>query len=121
MRNTQVTEKKETGFNFDHWSELAQSDPDAFESMRSEKLAACIAKAPGNQQHRLRCLQWRIDVIRKQAKTPLSACIKISNMMWDTLHRLGDTYQNLYNNPQQPTFAHQERATVLSFPPKKND
>ena len=120
MRNSQSTEKKETGFNFDRWSELAQSDPEAFENMRNEKLAECIARAPGNQQHRLRCLQWRIDMIRKQAKTPLSACIKISNMMWDTLHLLGDTYQQLHKKPQQPVLAYQKQATVLPFRQRKN-
>ncbi|MDH5571460.1 MAG: DUF3135 domain-containing protein [Gammaproteobacteria bacterium] len=119
MRNTQLTEKNEIGFNFDQWSELALNDPEAFETMRSEKVAAVIASAPDSQQHRLRCLQWRIDMIRKQAKTPLSACIKISNMMWDTLHQLGDTYQQLHKNPDQPVLVYQKQATMLAFVPRK--
>ncbi|BAN35732.1 hypothetical protein SCD_n01921 [Sulfuricella denitrificans skB26] len=35
---------------------------------------------------RLRALQWRIDMARSKASNPLSACIRLYNMMWETLN-----------------------------------
>ena len=119
MRNTQLTEKQKNDFDFDYWLELAQSSPDGFETMRSEYIEAFIVQAPESMQHRLRCLQWRIDMAREQAKTPLAACIKISGMMWDTLHQLRETSLRLHDSPQQAVPARQ-KATILSFTPRKN-
>ena len=71
--------------DFDSWSELAQYDPQAFESRRTELIDQTIQRMPVNRQHRMRCLQWKIDQVRAQASNPLSACIKLSEMMWDSL------------------------------------
>lgn len=83
--------------DFDHWSELAKSDPDSFEQLRNRTLQACINRSSSDHQERLRCLQWRIDQIRSQSGSPLAACVKISGIMWDTFNRLG----NLYNQVEQ--------------------
>lgn len=71
--------------NFDEWSELASSDPDSFESRRQTMLDDFFEQIPAERQHRLRGLQFRIDMERRKAKTPLAACIRISNMMWDSV------------------------------------
>ena len=34
-------------------------------------------------QVRLEALQWKVDQVRARAGTPLMACIRISEMMWD--------------------------------------
>lgn len=100
--------------DFDFWLQLAQSDPERFESLRSETLERHIQRAADSQQNRLRCLQWRIDRIRDRAKTPMAACISISDMMWDTFNHLASGYN-------QPDLLRQEQnntlpsATIIKF------
>jgi hypothetical protein len=84
-----VQRKADSQIDFDDWSELAARDPDAFERRRAAVLEEFIQQAPENRQQRLRRLQWRIDRTRELAPTPLAACVKISQMMWDSL--LGDS------------------------------
>jgi len=69
-------------FPFDFWAKLAQEDPDAFEKARKLMLDSLIEAAPARAQPRLKGLQWQIERIRSKAATPLSACLKISDMMW---------------------------------------
>ena len=71
--------------DFDDWMELGRSDPTAFEERRRYVTEELIAQAPQHVQPRLRALQWRIDVERARASNPLSACIRLYNMMWKTL------------------------------------
>ena len=74
--------------DFDHWSTLARSDPEAFEALRTRVIDEAINRAPERSQARLRCLQWKLDQIRDTAASPLSACVLMSRMMWDSV--LGD-------------------------------
>lgn len=46
-----------------------------------------IAACPKNQR-RLAGLQFRIDMERKLAHTPLKACLRVSGMMWDSFLEL---------------------------------
>jgi hypothetical protein len=71
--------------DFDTWSELAQSDPEAFEARRAEIIEQMIQRMPAHKRHHMRCLQWKIDQVRAHASKPLSACIKLSEMMWESL------------------------------------
>lgn len=71
--------------DFDAWSSLAHSDPNAFEALRAQFIDEFIRRAPPQRQQRLRCLQWRIDQIRRTSRTPLAACLRLSSMMWDTV------------------------------------
>ncbi len=78
---------KKVEFNthdFDAMSQIAKNNPDEFERMRQEAIDSFIKSAPVERRQRLRCLQWRIDQERRNC-SPLSACIKISKMMWDHL------------------------------------
>lgn len=105
--------------DFDYWLQLAQDDPERFESLRSATLESHISKAPEAQQNRLRCLQWRIDRMRENAKTPMAACINISNLMWDSAQHLVLSCQHLqqvYNGQN----SHLPKATVLKFVPRPN-
>jgi len=70
------------GFDFDEWTALAQFDPEAFEVRRKRMIETAIAQAPRHMQPRLHALQWRIDMERARASNALSACIRLSNMMW---------------------------------------
>ena len=53
-----------------------------------------INSVPEDKQHRLRCLQWKIDRVREKMPTPLAACVAISDMMWDSLDKLNQLYHD---------------------------
>ncbi len=115
--------EKPNNIDFDRWSEIARTDPETFEAMRTEIINNCIDNAPQDRQQRLRGLQWQIDCLRAQSSNPLSACIKISQMMWDTLQQLGDVSRNLASpepGSEQGRCANKPaEATILSFAPLK--
>jgi hypothetical protein len=91
------TPKYSQKFDFDMWSELSKKDPEAFEAMRNQLVQDFIGNAPESKQHRLRCLQWKVDKVRERQKTPLAACVAISDMMWDSLERLNQLYYDYEN------------------------
>ena len=105
--------------DFDYWLQLAQDDPEGFESLRSATLESHINRASDAQQTRLRCLQWRIDRIRDNAKTPMAACISISDLMWDTFHHLATGYKHL-EHLRRGRLEQLPSATVLEFAPRSN-
>jgi len=69
--------------DFEQWSELASSDPEAFEDQRKALIDMVISRAPERRQQRLRGLQWRVDQVRNRSSNPLAACISLSDMMWE--------------------------------------
>ena len=93
MGNTQKKQK----FKFEEWSELSQKDPQAFEELRKKTINEFIDGVAVERQHRLRCLQWKIDRVREKNSTPLAACVAISDMMWDSLERLHKIYYDYEN------------------------
>lgn len=58
-------------------------------------IEAFICSVPEERQPRLRGLQWRIDQIRRTARTPLASCIRISRMMWDSVLGEGGLHETL--------------------------
>lgn len=72
-------------FDFDEWVELASTDQDSFEQRRNAMIEDLITQAKEPIRRRLRGLQFRIDLERHRARTPMQACLKISSMMWDSL------------------------------------
>lgn len=80
-----MTRDTDGEFPFDFWAKLAQQDPGAFEEARRLMVESLIESAPARVQPRLKGLQWQIDHVRRRAPTPLSACLKISNMMWNNV------------------------------------
>jgi hypothetical protein len=73
-----------TCFDFNEWKMLAKSDPEAFEKRRSIVIDELIAKCVFN--HRLQCLQWRIDMERRKYHHPLVSCMQLFNMMFNYMH-----------------------------------
>lgn len=88
-------------FNFDEWVRLAQEDPDAYENMRKEMIEQVIENTSPEIKRRMQGLQWQIDQIRTTAANPMASCLKISQMMWDSV--LGDNgllqHMEKLNNP----------------------
>lgn len=81
--------------DFDEWMDLAKNNPDEFEAKRLRKIEAFLSKVPEEKLQRLRGLQWQIDQTRKLAHTPMASCIAISNMMWESAHRLKEHHYEL--------------------------
>jgi hypothetical protein len=70
--------------DFDSMTAIAKDDPVEFERLRQLAIDEFIESAPPERRERLRGLQWRIDQERRN-RTPLSACLRISKMMWEHL------------------------------------
>lgn len=106
-------------FDFDEWKDLASIDPDAFERRRQAVIDEFLSSVPESRQRRLRGLQFRIDMERRRARTPMGACIRISQMMWDSLvgpQGLAPTIQMLTQPQRIPDkVASKRNARVLSF------
>jgi hypothetical protein len=95
-------------FDFDEWSRLAKDDPSAFEERRIALIEAYLRQFPQPGQRRLRGLQFRIDMVRRRARTPMGACLKISSMMWESLlgrHGLKTALDALLGYPSQSVLA----------------
>ncbi|MGB5261718.1 MAG: DUF3135 domain-containing protein [Gammaproteobacteria bacterium] len=73
------------GFDFDKWAKLAHTDPLAFELERKNILEAVISEAPARNQAQLRRIQWKLDRIRDITPTPLAACVRMQEMMWESV------------------------------------
>jgi len=72
-------------FDFDEWAALARSNPTEFEARRQALLNEYLRQFADADQRRLRGLQFRIDMERRRARTPLAGCIRLSSMMWDSV------------------------------------
>ncbi|MES9833534.1 MAG: DUF3135 domain-containing protein [Candidatus Thiodiazotropha sp. DIVDIV] len=70
--------------DFDHLLQLAERDPVKFEDLRQNAIDTYIATLPNERQIQMRRLQWRIDQERRN-RSPLSACMRISGLMWDNM------------------------------------
>ena len=75
-------------FNFDEWAALARNDPAQFEDRRRHTVLRVINLS--NNARRMEGMQCRIDLERRRARTPMGATIRISSMMWDSVHELKD-------------------------------
>ena len=105
---------------FDDWAELAQSDPEGFEARRQQAIDALIARMPEHKQQRMRCLQWKIDQVRDRAGSPMAACIKLSEMMWDSLTGPGGLKEAL-DRMSNENAAPLPNADILTFEAHRPD
>ncbi len=76
----------DSAYSFEFWAGLAAQDPASFEQARCQLIERLIASASDAAKPRLRGLQWQVDRLR-EVHSPLSACVRISGMMWE--HLLG--------------------------------
>ena len=107
--------------DFDTLTRLARDDPQAFESLRHDMVEDFIEHAPANRQARLRGLQFRVDAVRRLAKSDLGAAVKIYEMMWHSFRQLANEWDNLrLPVDRRPTSgnAPARDAKVLPMPPR---
>jgi len=99
-------------FNFEDLAGLALKDPAKFEALRTKLCNDLINSAPKRLHRRLNGLQFTIDMERQKAKTPLAACIKLSQMMHESLAQL----QQALSNPEEyMRNKRREEAKVIQF------
>jgi hypothetical protein len=69
--------------------DMARNDPEGLETLRRSLTNAVIAGASSDTtKRRLEGLQFRVDLERRRAGTPLAAAIRISEMMCRSLASL---------------------------------
>ncbi|NOX49564.1 MAG: DUF3135 domain-containing protein [Gammaproteobacteria bacterium] len=74
---------------FDVLVDLARNDPDRLETLRQNLTKHIINSADTDEKRkRLAGLQFRVDLERQRARTPLAATIKLSEMMCLSLAEL---------------------------------
>ncbi len=72
-------------FDFDEWAKLARDNPEAYEDKRRKMLEEVIKSTSPEIKRRMQGLQWKIDQIRSTSANPMASCLKISQMMWDSV------------------------------------
>ena len=91
---------------------MAEEDPERLELLRRSMMAALIDSAPNEQiKKRLRGLRFKIDLERERAKTPMAACITLSEMMHESLAELHRALVDPNARAQKV-----EKADVVEFP-----
>jgi len=73
-------------FIFEEWEKLARLDKEAFEQQRKNYIQKYIDEIPESYRQRIVRIQWRLDMERKIAKSPLDSCINMFNQMWESLY-----------------------------------
>ncbi|MEE8079348.1 MAG: DUF3135 domain-containing protein [Pseudomonadales bacterium] len=72
--------------SFEVLVDMARNDPNGLETLRQSLTEAVIAAASSDStRRRLKGLQFRVDLERQRARTPLAAAIRISEMMCRSL------------------------------------
>ena len=93
--------------------DLARNDPEQLERLRKRLTESVIATAGcDDRKRRLEGLQFRVDMERRRAATPLAATIKISEMMAQSL---ADLHRSLVTPIEQQVAA---RASVAAGAPE---
>lgn len=110
--------------DFDELVKLAEENPEELENLRQRLCDELIQSAPQEYRRRLRGIQFQIDMERQKAKSPMAACLKISEMMHDSFSQLRDALNEVQEirssngniRKQSSVKAVQPAAKVLSFP-----
>lgn len=101
--------------DFDDWSSLARRDPKGFEARRRAVLNSFIKAQPLERRQRLHCLQWRVDRVREGSSTPLLACQRLSQLMWDAFAGPAGLMRTLAGAP------HRARRSAKILPFRRSD
>lgn len=104
------------GFDFDSWASLAANDPQAFEEKRVIAIQSAIDAAPARSRERLERLQWKLDRIRETSATPLAACVRMQELMWESLIGPEGLVERLNQLPEEEPGLQRNTARVLVFP-----
>lgn len=81
-----------------HW---ALAEPQRLDALLHQQIETLIAQVGPEQQRRLRGLQFRIDCQRRLARNNMDSCIRIANMM----HESVNTMRQHFNHLQDDSFS----------------
>lgn len=95
---------------YDELARLAHDDPEGYEAARQRIIDDYLDTLPEARQARLRGLQFRIECVRRLAKSPLGSTIRIYELMWKSFLIMNDNWQEL---------AHPEAAPPVAPPPRQ--
>jgi hypothetical protein len=97
--------------------DMARNDPEGLETLRRSLTNAVIATASSEaQRRRLQGLQFRVDVERRRAATPLAATIRISEMMCRSLADLHASFVSPMEDTKGPGSETRAVDNVVPFP-----
>lgn len=85
--------------SFDEMKAMAAERPEELENLRKRMTDQILSDAPAERRRRLEGIVFKIDAERRRSKNPLQACIRISQMMMDSVTDLRDAVNNLGVNP----------------------
>jgi phage FluMu protein gp41 len=105
-------------FNFDEWAQLAARDTAAFEQKRAATLRQAIAESACSERERRRLdgLQFKVDMVRRKHKTPLGACIALSEMLMQQVSQLACLDINTLQSEIKDMADSKSTHNVIPFP-----
>ena len=74
--------------SFDELLKLAKQSPEELEQLKRKLINEVIDSAGDSLKNRLKGLQFNIDMEIRRSKTPMASCMKISQMMHESIGRL---------------------------------
>ncbi len=104
--------------SFDVLLDIAQHDPQRLEQLRAQLTNSQINSAPKELRARLRGLQFQIDIKRELAKTPLAACIQLSQMMQQSFEEMRYALNAPSKNLIFAEYPDHQSADIIPFPKK---
>lgn len=101
---------------FDVLVDMARNDPQGLETLRRSLTDAVIAAASNETtRRRLQGLQFRVDMERRRATTPMAAAIRISEMMCRSLADLHRSMVGPCADPDPALVSLPHVASVIPF------
>jgi len=88
--------------DWEQWVKLFRENPEEFERERLAAIEGLITSQPVSIRHRSRQLQWRINAVRRRAPNSLSACIRIYDMMIDSVYGPGGLLEVINGDGSEP-------------------
>ncbi|MEM9100964.1 MAG: DUF3135 domain-containing protein [Pseudomonadota bacterium] len=110
--------------DFDTLRHLAETQPQALESLYEKEFNAILSRRNTDGQRKLRGLQFKIDAQKEVAKNPVDRMLRIFNMMNESFSDLNDALTafkagEVWQRPQTSlTRNPQKRSKIIHLPPK---
>ena len=105
--------------SFEVMAHLARTDPPAFEAMRRKLTQDAIARVRNDvRRRRLQGLQFQIDMERRKSANPMAGCVRISQMMSESLLELHQALNGCTGDSAEPSSpgTKASSAKILVFP-----
>lgn len=102
--------------SFDVLMDLAQNNPEALEAIRQQMSEEIIQDASPGLRHKLEGINFKVNMERQRAKTPLQSCIRITALMHDSFEQMREELDVLFKPVNTPLKLLPEAGCVTSEP-----